>query len=1096
MLGRSLPQWVYGSVDPINPSNASVASGTFGLASQLYVGGGAANAPVPGMWRNPIVSIVKLLRGVPRGPLQFAGGYLTGVKNFLAGHLFVLPLMYTVNRATSPQVFSYVASKKTYHADISVELVAMYLPYLVRRMDDGLLEMDSMTLQVLRDLSQTYRFVQFNVELIILGYLLRKLLEKVWNMVKPYVILALKRLLERVRHKPAVLPSRARKVFKTSRYFNEAVGHGHDHAKSAIDRNQANNFSEVVAANMGLTTWSFQQSLEDQKRGRPGSREWFWVKDVQISQRLKPVPRKGRSLITYIDVDQYVDMNEHLSNQTQPVLLYTFQPHQVAREGPDYSYTFNSSNEVIYRARGGAFFQHAVWNYSTDSLLACDFWSTTAFMVERWSTTPDREIVLLVPTGTWWGPFAWLARYLVAGLRLDRVKPYDSGFNRLVIHAPEGMRTSTSLVDGYAVANISSADDEALAITARESKYPLTMAQAMTKLPENQSGAAVVMAYHRLKAGVKASVVCPATDGLRPYSFKPGTADSEGKPGLTSFMSPFVRDAFVPLLSKANEVAAVMGRIVKVRPAELEASASMLQAIKDFEKRLIPKPGLCHPVDEEEVWDRQNRPAQRQLLEASMGVGAWRRFKAFLKREPYAGVKDPRIITTINTPDKRDYSRFTYGFESVLKRQRWYAFGLSPREISARVVAVCREADFAANTDFSRFDGHGSNLMRMIEKRILLRAFHHQYHDQLSELHAAQYGSKSVLTMGTKYDAKFARTSGSPDTSIFNSLFNAFIAFYGNILAGRDPDDAWWGLGIYGGDDGLTPDIDINRYVEAAKAVGQELTFEPVLRGEPGIKFLARIYSPGVWFGDDSSMCDLKRQLSKFHCTVNMPAHVTPVMKLREKCRGFLFSDRETPIIGEFCQRVEQLSGGHILAEAKLNFMNFWLNSFDVSEQYPNHGGSWMMDVVHKTLPEADVKGFSQWVTTRDSVEALLCPPMLLEQMPAKSDIQVEVDEQVVGSKPLIEVPELKSGKAPDEGKFLRDGKRHDKDRLGKEVGRSLPRERKSLSKRPGRCYEKDGVKMFVHKDLKEEPFEAYKARKQKAGKWVDKPPPQPSQQL
>ena len=123
-------------------------------------------------------------------------------------------------------------------------------------------------------------------------------------------------------------------------------------------------------------------------------------------------------------------------------------------------------------------------------------------------------------------------------------------------------------------------------------------------------------------------------------------------------------------------------------------------------------------------------------------------------------------------------------------------------------------------------------------------------------------------------------------------MTNAFVAF--SAITKQSPDKPlkwrWERLGLYGGDDGLTPDVTPEHCSLAAKEIGQDLTTEPVNRGELGIKFLARHYSPYVWNGDANSMCDVKRQLDKFHITVNLGT-VSPTTRLLEK-----FGDMLCPI--------------------------------------------------------------------------------------------------------------------------------------------------------------------------------------------------------
>lgn len=795
---------------------------------------------------------------------------------------------------------------------------------------------------------------------------------------------------------PVVDATHMRTLFMRQPLVHSSVPKEHTHGDAANDRTQAEAFSDVLAPLMGLQAYYTQMSKTDQLQGRVGSRDWYWVKDLTAECRKPEIPERALEVI--VDVDQYIDMPAYLSRTKHPVLLYTFQPCVAARESKDYSFTFNADGSVRYLVNGGGVYNHHVWNYSYDHILVtktfCGLpYRASAFLVDRRATSMDRELVMLTPIGTW-GLSAPLVRWGLYSHQLERLNPVSDGFIRLQ-SSHDGLKTSTAEVGQYAVATIDSKDDQALSIIATESKYPLTLAQVEARLPPGKAASApVLLKYHRQKRGAVMPLVCPLPLSVRRYQFDPARFDPGAKPMLQAFMSPLINDAFAPDLTEANERQAVRGRIEEVKPPELKCTKYMTKCMLEFVMFLVPDEGMLGPVDEEEVLDRQDRPAQRRILEESQGARPRRVVQAFMKKEPYANIKDPRIISTINGPDKRAYSRYTYSFETLVKKCKWYAFGRVPRDIAARVAEVCKGAKAVVNTDFSRFDGHGSNIMRMLERMVLLRAFDPKYHPELVELHGAQYGMKGYMTTGVKFDVGYARTSGSPDTSLFNSVFNAFIAYYAFRLCKYSPQEAWESLGVYGGDDGLTADVDVAKYQKAAEYVGQKLTVEPVLFGQLGVKFLARLYGPQVWFGDGNSMCDLARQLKKLHVTVGLPATVTPADKLYEKLSSFILSDSETPLIGPLCEAGRRLSHGRVL-----NPMTMVLRRWDFVEgkenQYPNVAAEWMLDVARAQMPEARCDVFAKWLSEVKTFEGLLEPPTLIQQAEAKPERAVVIEDEI-----------------------------------------------------------------------------------------------------
>jgi hypothetical protein len=219
-------------------------------------------------------------------------------------------------------------------------------------------------------------------------------------------------------------------------------------------------------------------------------------------------------------------------------------------------------------------------------------------------------------------------------------------------------------------------------------------------------------------------------------------------------------------------------------------------------------------------------------------------------------------------------------------------------------------------------------------------------------------------------------------------------------------DEAWNQLGIYGGDDGLTADIDPIVYRKAAETIGQDLTIEPVKRGDAGISFLSRIYSPHVWDGDDNSCCDVKRTLCKLHVTVQLAQRVTPAMKLLEKARSFFLSDQHTPIVGPLADRVLTIFHGDLTDEKNRASalthdeltapIRMWLARYPKEVQYKNEPADWMLEHVEKSMPEFDFKKFTSWLETVNTLEAALTPPTFMEQPEAKSTEPVAVDGDVI----------------------------------------------------------------------------------------------------
>jgi hypothetical protein len=897
---------------------------------------------------------------------------------------------------------------------------------------------------------------------------------------------------------PRYHPDTMRAQFTAIPLTQSRVIANHTHGDAAADRGSAVSTMVRIAALSGSQAYFVQKSKTDERRGRLGSRSYYWTKDLEVGPAIVDLPLNP--VIILVDVDQYLDMPKMLSETNIPYLIYTFQPNRVARVRSNYAYTFNANDEVEFRVTGGAMYQHHVWNYSHDHLLAVTTlfgipYQASAYLVDRRSTDADHEIICLTPQGHWGLLSAWVT-YFLYGQRLQRLRVAFGEFLRLQVFETAGMFTSTGRVGAYHSSYITASSDDAIASIARASKYDLTSPQAAAFVDGDREAAAALVEYHRHKAGHKPDVVYPVSQGVVRYQSNPAAYDPDAKAGMVAFMGPLMHGAFVPDRTLANEQWSIDARVVKVQPPLLTATPLVARVMQEFVEQLIPVPGQLHPTDFEEVMERQARPTQRAILSRSEYINPIRMISSFMKREAYQDVKPPRAISQINGADKRDYSLYIYAFERVVKNQPWYAFSRTPKDIAARVVEVLSRAQWAVNSDFSKFDGHGSNLMRELEKLALMRAFDPRYHQQLLELFEAQFNLNAVGAFGTQYETKFTRASGSPETSILNSLVNAFVAYLALRMSKRrgqfiDPKAAYQGLGIYGGDDGLTADVDPVVYKRAATSIGQDLTAEPIRRGFLGIKFLARMYSPDVWFGDDNSVCDLPRQLSKFHVTVALPPDVTPAQKLMEKARAYVLSDENTPILGPYVKKAIQL-GSYVPAHAAAVQVRPWIAQFDKENQYPNEGANWMYDYAAHALPEFDVKRFTTWLAdckeVGDLLEPVCCTPPIdpkvkdpvvvdHEVLPYGTRVEKRIPTQSVGQRPLPAPPAPPAFPAGQPGPAP--GPRpQPQGPLAPPVAPRAPARSAMARPRP-----------FAAPHRQKETFEQLKARKQRDGTWVENNP-------
>lgn len=208
--------------------------------------------------------------------------------------------------------------------------------------------------------------------------------------------------------------------------------------------------------------------------------------------------------------------------------------------------------------------------------------------------------------------------------------------------------------------------------------------------------------------------------------------------------------------------------------------------------------------DAEDVLSAFDTPAKFLNYLAGMGafgedLMAQKNADSFLKREPVkfkkTGAK-PRIITS--TPNAQAIgATYTHALTRIVKRLGYCPLGLGWRDlhefIGAAFVPGCR----VLSSDLSGCDGHVSALVRRLE-RAIERMLTRGQADIVSKL----YDLRSHTRDGLRYFTGFGRCSGSPDTTIGNTLMIlAIFATYRRLLGlSATAEDVHAGLRACGDD--------------------------------------------------------------------------------------------------------------------------------------------------------------------------------------------------------------------------------------------------------------------------------------------------------
>lgn len=393
-----------------------------------------------------------------------------------------------------------------------------------------------------------------------------------------------------------------------------------------------------------------------------------------------------------------------------------------------------------------------------------------------------------------------------------------------------------------------------------------------------------------------------------------------------------------------------------------------------FAAAIASKDNLPVKMGYDQVLKRAKTANQLRLLEGSLqhpSVGE--RLdpgKPFVKSEAVKLDGAGRVITCMSQSMKVAYASYVYPLMDYISSFDWYGFR-TPEEIAQRVASAVRLATHVVETDFSKFDGHITGVLRHFCDAFVLRAcFRGEERDDVLRLYEAhRRGDLDVRLQGPlggriMVEGGDAQKSGAMDTSIMNTIRNAFICYLTYCLLTRSPARAWAlmnATGVFGGDDGIVgiiPGFSPQAYVAAQQRVcedfGLVIEAKIVERGKP-YTYLSRYWNS--WeTADHNSCCDIRRALSKLHLTTRR--NVAPAVVLRDKVLSVLATDRNTPILGDWAR-----AGAHALgldpAQRTPGVSDSYWGTFDTS--FPNEDPGWFGDVLEENFPQFELPAFAAW---------------------------------------------------------------------------------------------------------------------------------------
>lgn len=706
--------------------------------------------------------------------------------------------------------------------------------------------------------------------------------------------------------------SGCRRQFRTLVIQDAAVAPEHSHGKAAALRTVARRTIYSLVDKFGdLQTHEIAGHMFNEG----SSWQYHFATDAKTREYLDKRVCQNHVLVM-VDVDYYVDMPNVLVAGAERgmlvTLLYTINPDALTGRSHEAFYWFE--RDVLHcHVQGGSHYKHKLWNYGDDVCVVKSGSYYYIFLVERRSLGECRYLTALFYTGRFTKPDAafFLARQVNS---VDRTfiwrMFYKEATRYISIASLSDTKTGITVtydtcVELFARSRIS----EGKVFT---SQLELTVMKEKLNLQFQPNPYAASLFALWVSQGLR----LPALEGhfsvrpsasLNTVTYEPlGPVVNNGVPTMQQTMEPVLDGAAAPTRSVNSDASMVKGRFTETEN-QVEPPKAYNGYAQEFIELCVPDGTQLVPADFEEVESKQSRPTQKAKSKARAPYATLyetvRTWQVFIKREPYPALNNPRPICNPSTGHKQEYSRFTYPLCDLLCKHPWYAFGNKPGDLAVRIRFIGEYHDDVLLSDFSRWDGRHSAWLARRERDLLWRSFAPEFRSLIGRLWQNHYCVVGVTPTGQKFPLKWARPSGSPDTALMNTFSNAMIAYIAHRVDGKTPLQAWDLLGLYGGDDGFSPAMDINVFKTVCENLGIVYTGQIHSTRHP-LTFLGRVYLCPK--STTSSIVDVRRALSKLHIGVT---GIDPKVALGNKLNGYLVTDPDVPFFSDLLRLLTRLNG-------------------------------------------------------------------------------------------------------------------------------------------------------------------------------------------
>lgn len=735
-----------------------------------------------------------------------------------------------------------------------------------------------------------------------------------------------------------------RSTFRKSYVPLNTKGTTPEHLNNGTIRNSAVDFVYYYCRKLGLRPYWISPRLKHVRSGAAYQSHPFWYEDLLPSHK---DAYSSDDCFVLFDVDYYLTMDQlsKLASNFRPILLFTFSPNSVCGINEEMNYHSLPNQNVKISYNAGGRYEHPLWDFDVEFVGFRYRGRHYLYQLERKRLSDTRELIILIPK---------ISR--MVSQRRDR--PHY--LNKRVMHVgnmqaqlivtKEGKRLHFAANGSCEPTSLDVDVVETCRVRLKhmEKPSPAMVEQHIKNFTSRPTHFACLL-FEYLRSGSS-----PTITTVYGYCANADTV-AEAESSYRLLHPPNDPNGSAPLRTRANDAWCTSARIEAVR--------SHVDFPDKYEQRLVEFVDMFSelvPVSLEVVAKRQNRPTQRALRAAAGPVYGDHNFKlrSFQKAESYPEAKPPRNITTVDTGFKTVYSTYTYALFEYCQRFNWFAPGKTPLEISQGVLSLSQIGPLS-EADYSKFDGSKSPAAVHIERAILNKCF--PKGDAL-ECFNKQINATAVTSCGITYNVGTTRLSGSPDTTILNTLINAFVAYCASgtfdfLVSGDDI--------IYTGD----MPIEIT-----ASDLGYTLE---VLSKPKYPTFLGRVYH-NLPLGPET-IYDVRRFDAKSHVCVaskNVPINVAA----SRRAQGYLITDPHTPLVTDWCHAMLKRYGKCNTTKYD-HLIELPYNVFDAGNNYPVSFDLDLTAVVCELL-DISVEMLQQHISNYSAVEVSTNPSLISLKIP------------------------------------------------------------------------------------------------------------------